>query len=237
MARGRKPSENPRSNYWGEREEAAVVKYLLTDSGEEKNQIYNEILRPAFETLVECIIRRYKLFVPNEEYEDTFRDVSTFLLTKFDKFKPGEYKAYSYYGTICKNYLIARIQSYTKALEQTPSYDTMEDNLNNDIRYSEEMDGGREVAQECIERLTKKIEYMIANDYTLKTNEKKLGKALVNLFQNWDFILTTDGSYKLNKSAILLFLKDETGMDAKGIRDNMKRFKKAFLMAKDESIN
>ena len=56
------------------------------------------------------------------------------------------------------------------------------------------------------------------------------------MFQDWDFILTTDGSYKLNESAVLLFLKDATGMDAKGIRDNMKKFKKAFLIAKSEAI-
>ena len=165
----------------------------------------------------------------------TFRDVSTFIFDKFDNFKPGEHKAYSYYGTVCKNYLIGRIEKYTKSLEKNPSYDTMESNLTNNIRYSEEMDKGQEVAQECIERLIEKIQQML-NDSSLKENEIKLGKALINLFQDWDFILTTDGSYKLNKSAVLLFLKDATGMDAKGIRDNMKKFKKAFLIAKSEAI-
>lgn len=234
MARRRK-ADNAKENYWGDREEQAVIDYLATDDRKEKNEIYNKILRPALDTLIECIIRRYKLFVPEEDYDVTFRDVSTFIFDKFDNFKSGDHKAYSYYGTVCKNYLIGRIEKYTKSLEKNPSYDLMESNLNNNIRYSEEMDKGQEVAQECIERLTEKIQYML-NDSSLKENEKKLGKALISLFQDWDFILTTDGSYKLNKSAVLLFLKDATGMDAKGIRDNMKKFRKAFLMAKSETI-
>ena len=234
MARRRK-ADNAKENYWGDREEQAVIDYLATDDRKEKNEIYNKILRPALDTLIECIIRRYKLFVPEEDYDVTFRDVSTFIFDKFDNFKPGDHKAYSYYGTVCKNYLIGRIEKYTKSLEKNPSYDLMESNLNNNIRYSEEMDKGQEVAQECIERFTEKIQYML-NDSSLKENEKKLGKALISLFQDWDFILTTDGSYKLNKSAVLLFLKDATGMDAKGIRDNMKKFRKAFLMAKSETI-
>lgn len=234
MAR-RKKNDSTKENYWGEKEEQAVIDYLTTDDKNKKNEIYNKILRPALDTLIECIIRRYKLFVPEEDYEVTFRDVSTFIFDKFDNFKPGEHKAYSYYGTVCKNYLIGRIEKYTKSLEKNPSYDTMESNLTNNIRYSEEMDKGQEVAQECIERLIEKIQQML-NDSSLKENEIKLGKALINLFQDWDFILTTDGSYKLNKSAVLLFLKDATGMDAKGIRDNMKKFKKAFLIAKSEAI-
>lgn len=234
MAR-RKKTDSTKENYWGEREEQAVIDYLATEDKKKKNEIYNKTLRPALDTLIECIIRRYKLFVPEEDYEVTFRDVSTFIFDKFDNFKPGKHKAYSYYGTVCKNYLIGRIEKYTKSLEKNPSYDTMESNLTNNIRYSEEMDKGQEVAQECIERLIEKIQQML-DDSSLKENEIKLGKALINLFQDWDFILTTDGSYKLNKSAVLLFLKDATGMDAKGIRDNMKKFKKAFLMAKSEAI-
>lgn len=237
MAR-RKKKGTPDTQYWGENEERAVIEYLATDSKEEKNRIYNQILRPAVDTLIECIIRRYKLFVPEEEYDVTFRDASTFIFDKFDKFKPeGGHKAYSYYGTVCKNYLIGRIQQYAKSLEQNPSYDSMEDHINNNIRYSDEADKGRSIAQECISRLTKKIQHMIAEDPTIKESEIKLGNALITLFHDWDFILTTDGSYKLNKSAVLLFLKDATGMDAKGIRDNMKKFKKAFLLAKSESID
>ena len=71
----------------------------------------------------------------------------------------------------------------------------------------------------------------------LKPTEVRLGRALINLFENWEYVLTTDGSNKLNKNAILLFLREATGMDTKGIRDNMKKFKKEFLMIKSFVID
>ena len=90
----------------------------------------------------------------------------------------------------------------------------------------------------CLKKLTNKIKNMVENsdDFLLKESEIKLGNALINLFENWDYILTTDGSPKLNKSAILFFLKESTGLDAKGIRDNMKKFKIEFLLTKSDII-
>lgn len=234
--RGRKPSKQ--KGYFYEKQEQAVLDYLHTDDAEEKNRIYCESLKPAFETMIESIIRRYKLYIPNEEFQDTFNDTLSFLLTKADKFEPGNYKAYSYYGTICKNYLIGRIQNHAKSLQRSPSYDPVMEDFNNNIRYSEQTDSS-EVASETVQKLIKRIREMIsdpvAND--LKENEVKLGAALVNLFENWEYVLTTDGSNKLNKNAILLFLREATGLDTKGIRDNMRKFKKEFLLIKDYVIN
>ena len=73
-----------------------------------------------------------------------------------------------------------------------------------------------------------------AND--LKPNEVKIGRALVNLLNNWEYVLSTDASNKLNKNAILLFLRESTGLDTKGIRDNMKKFRKEFLIIKNAVI-
>lgn len=77
-----------RKGYFYEREENAVVDYIKTDSIEEKNKIFNEILFPAFTKMVESIIRRYKLYVPDEEFNQTFDDTISYLLTKISNFKP-----------------------------------------------------------------------------------------------------------------------------------------------------
>ena len=66
--RGRKPKENKQTGYFYKREEEAVLAYLSATTAEEKNEIYNTVLRPAFEKMAESIIRRYKLFVPNETF-------------------------------------------------------------------------------------------------------------------------------------------------------------------------
>jgi hypothetical protein len=232
--RGRKPNPDKKKNYFCDEEEAAVVEYLNCNDAERKNEIYNEILRPAFKKMVESIIRRYKLYVPGESMDFTFNDALSFLLMKADKFEPGKYKAYSYYGTVCKHYLIGRIQSYNKSLLRNQAYDDAVPEFINDIKYSDEVERAPKIMSEAVEMLIEKIGEMLNNPkgYSLRDNEIKLGTALKNLLENWDYVLSTDGSNKLNKNAILFFLREQTGLDTKGIRDNMKKFKNEFFTIK-----
>lgn len=234
--RGRKPKNK---QYFGEEQENAVREYLLCEDKEQKNVIYNEILKPAFEKMIESIIRRYKLYIPDETYEETFYDTLSFLITKADHFQTDKQKkAYSYYGNICKNYLLGRKDKFIKNSQRNPSYDIEEEEFTNNIKYVNTVDKNAKVAYEIVEAMKAQLNKMIKSESEqLKVNELKLAKALVNLFENWDFVMSTDGSNKLNRNAVLFFLREETGLDTKGIRDNMKRFKKEYLLIKDEVIS
>lgn len=234
--RGRKPKNK---QYFGEEQENAVREYLLCEDKEQKNAIYNEILKPSFEKMIESIIRRYKLYIPDETYEETFYDTLSFLITKADHFQVDKQKkAYSYYGNICKNYLLGRKDKFIKNSQRNPSYDIEEEEFTNNIKYVNTVDKNAKVAYEIVEAMKVQLNKIIKNESEqLKANELKLAKALVNLFENWDFVISTDGSNKLNRNAVLFFLREETGLDTKGIRDNMKRFKKEYLLIKDEVIS
>lgn len=237
MKKGRKPTSNNK-NYFTEKEEKAILDYLNSEDQSYREHLFNTIIYPTFTKMIESIIRRYKLYPPDEVYEETFCDALSFIITKLDKFKPGKFKAYSYYGTICKNYLIGKIQTFNKIQERNPIYEAVPGGFNN-LKYSDYGEENNTIAGEIIKKLTKKIRNMVnhPDDFLLKDSELSLGKALINLFENWDYILTTDGSPKLNKSAILFFLKENTGLDAKGIRDNMKKFKIEFLITKNDIID
>ena len=213
------------------------LKNIINVAKLENEKIFNSILRPVFSKMIESIMRRYKLYVPNEESGDTFNDTLSFLITKMDRYdEDKDTKAYSYYGNICKNYIIGKIQQYDKSLVRNPSYDDEESDIDiiNDNRYVSLNDPGTKVAKEIVNRLIKQFTLMADDPYTydLKENEVKLGRALANLLENWDYVISTDGSNKLNKNAILLFLREQTGLDTKGIRDNMKKFKNEFLIIK-----
>lgn len=234
--RGRKPNKENK-NYFAEEQEMAVVDYLNAETMYEKDLIYRTKLKFAFEKMIESIIRRYKLFVPNEEYADTFNDTLSFLLTKADKYNPESgYKAYSYYGNVCKNYLIGKINSYTKSVKRNPSYELMESEFSNSLSYSSDIDDAIKLPAKIVEMLIEKINDMVCDPeyYNLKEDEVVLGKALQNLLENWDFVLSTDKSNKLNKNAILLFLRDSTGFSTKAIRTNLKKYKMAFLDIKND---
>lgn len=226
------PVENKNTLY-----QISVLKSDVERAKLENEKIYEKILRPVFSKMIESIMRRYKLYVPNEDSGDTFTDTLSFLITKMDKYdEEKDTKAYSYYGNICKNYIIGKIQAYDKSLVRNPSYDSEESDLDimNDSKYVSVNDSGSKIAKEIVNKMIKQFTLM-TNDpetYDLKENEVKLGKALANLLDNWDYVLSTDGSNKLNKNAILLFLREQTGLDTKGIRDNMKKFKNEFLIIK-----
>ena len=59
----------------------------------------------------------------------------------------------------------------------------------------------------------------------LSDTERKVGIVLANLFENWDEVLPEDGSNKLNKSTILFYLRENTMLSTKELRDNMKKYK------------
>lgn len=220
--------------------EVSELKNKLESFRKEMNIIYGTTLRPAFEKMIESIIRRYRLYIPDEDFGDTFNDTLSFLITKVDKYDPSKgTRAYSYYGNICKNYLIGRLENHKKTIQRNPSYDLNEEEFSNNVKYAIKTDKSERIATNSVGQMVVRINTMIENpmEYGLKENEIKLGKALKNLFENWDYVLSTDGSNKLNKNAVLFFLKEQTGLDAKGIRDNIKKFKKEYLIVKDSLIS
>ena len=235
--RGRKP-KNERKGYFYEEQEEAVKKYLETDDQEERNEIFNKTLKPAFTKMIESIIRRYKLYVPEEEFEETFNDTLSFLSSKMANFDPSKHhKAYSYYGTICKNYLIYKINQFKKKIERNEQYDDVYDRFQNNINYSLEDEEKSSVAEELVANTLEKIHSMIDDEsLELTENEKKVGLAMCELFENWEEILCSDGSNKLQKSSVLYFLREETMMTTKELRDNMKKYKDVYYLLKKDLI-
>jgi predicted SprT family Zn-dependent metalloprotease len=136
--KGRKPKQ---ANYFDIREELAVIRFLETDSTEEKNKIYNEFLRKPLDKMISSIIRRYKLYRKDMNFIEIHTDTHSFLMTKIDKFKPAkEKKAYSYFGTICKNYLMGQIIKDQKELNRKISYEDISSSLENNPEYSYSID-------------------------------------------------------------------------------------------------
>ena len=303
--RGRKPKE--KKGYFYEKEEQAIIDYILSNDPEEKNKIFNTVLLPALTKMIESIIRRYKLFVPDEEFPQTFNDTISYLLTKINNFKPemyvyeefsgetteqpvditragfiefkktiGEhspkyvrvfedpvewdyfwkegdelpkgmplyklyklelkhYKAYSYCGTVCKNYLIYKNIQYTKNKQRNLPYDEMLDDFSRDPKYTtQEEDGQHSMVERLIKKMSSEIKEMMKEQEKnlLTDNEIKVGVALTELLDHWEDVLNVDGSNKLQKSSVLYFLREETMMTTKEVRDNMRAFKKAYYILK-----
>jgi hypothetical protein len=64
----------------------------------------------------------------------------------------------------------------------------------------------------------------------LNDNERKLGYALVDLFDNYESIFSGADNNKFNKNVILLSLREMTNLSTKEIRSSIKRFKKLYIL-------
>jgi hypothetical protein len=214
--------------YWGVEQEEAVVRFLESESEEERNKIFNEYLKEPLIIMVESIIRRYKLYRKGQEFIETHTDTTSFLMTKVSKFDPSKnHKAYSYFGTICKNYLMGAIQKDTKETNRSISYEDISTDVQqrHDQRYV--IDAYEIDYREVIIKMTISLEEFIETE-ELTENEKKLGYALVEIFSNFDKIFEIGEGNKFNKNLILLSLREMTSLSTKEIRVSLKKYKKMY---------
>lgn len=292
--RGRKRKE--RKGYFYETEEQAVMDYIMTQNAEDKNKIFNEYLYPAFTKMIESIIRRYNLYCTDEEFEQTFDDTFSYLMSKishyknviyeyeeiefipehensyeisedqqkqffktanefspiyltvnfFDnerkyfKLKEKKMKAFSYCQTIVKNYLMYKRMQVVKGQQRNTPYDTVSDVFENNTKYSTDNEDSYILAEKLINQTHKEIQKMLDEPEKNKLTEKeiKVGYALCDLFDNnnWEKLIEPDESNKLQKSKILYFLREETMMTTKELRDNLKAYKKLYYVLKKMEI-
>ena len=220
--RGRKAVKE---NYFDVREETAVRKFLIADTAEEKNKIYNEFLRAPLDKMISSIIRRYKLYRKDMEFNEIHVDTHSFLMTKIEKFKPSkEKKAYSYFGTICKNYLMGQIIKDQKELNRKISYEDISSSLEENLNYSYTMENEVVDSSTIIDNFKISLRKFITEE-NLNTNELKLGYALLELFDNYHTIFMSADNNKFNKNVILLSLREMTNLSTKEIRGSMKKYK------------
>ena len=224
--KGRKPTTN---NYFDEREETAVRSFLVAETQEEKNKIYNEFLKDPLDKMISSIIRRYKLYRRDMNFEEVHTDTHSFLMTKIDKFKPSkEKKAYSYFGTICKNYLMGQIMKDQKEMNRKISYEDISYDLSNRPDFSYTIDEDDMTSEIIIKKFLEKLKIDL-DESIINEDEKKLGSAIYDLFENYSLIFPDSNNNKFNKNIILFELREMTNLSTKEIRISIKKFKKLYF--------
>jgi predicted SprT family Zn-dependent metalloprotease len=225
----KKTKKKPKENYFDVREENAVIEFLTATSFYDKNKIYNEFLRKPLDKMISSIIRRYRLYRKDMDFNEIHTDVHSFLMTKVDKFKPSKNKkAYSYFGTICKNYLMGQILKDQKETNRKVSYEDISSTI------EERPDMLYHIDEDVLDLDSVIIEYTIklkdfVETQSLSDNEKKLGLALIDVIEKYETIFTSTDNSKFNKNLILLSLREMTNLTTKEIRVSLKKFKSLYI--------
>lgn len=225
--------------YFGPDEEKAVNDYLASTDDTERNQIYNQWLKDPLNKMIESIIRRYKLYRKGETFEDLHGDTLSFLMTKAHKFENARgKKAYSYYGTICKHYILGLLIKDEKYTKQTASYE----DISSDIEERKDLSYVIDEDDFLMDDFLKKIVTGIKNEMDdenlppkkkLNENERKVGQSLIEILQNWETAFDTmNGGPKYNKNSVLETMRNYTNLSTKDIRLAMRRFKDLYEFLK-----
>ena len=212
--------------YFGEEQEYAVKMFLTATTLTERNQIYTSYLYEPLNKMIDSIIRRYKLYRKGLEFRDIHADVLSFLITKAEKFQPAKgKKAYSYFGTICKNYLMGQIIKDQKLQNRSVSYEDISKSIEERPDQIYYMGTGEETdtTRFFIDLVDEIEEFMSITP--LNENEVKVGSALIEVFTNYDEIFIHGEGNKFNKNLVLLNLREMTNLSTKEIRSSLKKFK------------
>ena len=187
--------------YFTQDTEDAIVLYNNTTDFELKSRIYNDKIHYGFFKLTENIIHTFKFYYTEvDNIEDLQHEVITFLLSKIHLFNPERgAKAFSYFGTIAKRYLILSNQKNYKKRIDTIGLDALEE----DEEHSYSIDDSSHD-----ERLSMfidiYIEYCTKNIYTLfpKEYDAQIADAILELFrkrENLDIF---------NKKALYIYIRE-----------------------------
>jgi hypothetical protein len=199
--RKRKPKE-PRIYFTSDTEEA-IVEYLASTDQDFRNRLYSDRVEYAFYKLAENIIHTFKFYhTDSDTIEELKHEVVTFLLEKLHLYDQSKGKAYSYFGTIAKRYLIVYNNNNYKKLQERADVEEIDEDKNTiyeSIRDAEEKADPDSFIEQYIYYVDKHL-------YTLfpKTQDAKTADAIMELFRKRETLEI------FNKKALYIYIREIT---------------------------
>lgn len=196
------PRKKKSNQYFTQETEDAIIAYNAAETFDEKNKIYHERIHYAFYKLTENIIHTFKFYYTEvDNIEDLQFEVISFLLSKIHLFNPAKgAKAYSYFGTIAKRYLILSNQkNYKKRIETAPVSVVEEDE-----NHSYELEEGANIEKLSF-YIDEYTEYCTQNIFDLfpKGDDAQVADAILELFRKREDINV------FNKKALYIYIREQ----------------------------
>ena len=193
--------EKKNTQYFTQDTEDAIVLYNHTLDQTERDILYRTRIHYPFFKLTENIIHTFKFYYTEvDNIEDLQHEVITFLLTKLHLFDPSKgAKAYSYFGTIAKRYLInSNNKNYKKRVEKAPVSE-----IESNESFSYRIDEGSE-SDKLIHFIDQYVEYCTDNINELfpKKVDSQIADAILELFRKRESIDI------FNKKALYIYIRE-----------------------------
>jgi len=221
----RKRRPKTKNQYFTKDTEEAIIEYLNTTDERMRNKIYNERIWYGFHKLTENIIHTFKFYYTEvDTIAELQHEVTAFLLEKLHLYKQDKGKAYSYFGTIAKRYLILYNNNNYKKLKQRAEVDAIDNDQSitiDIINNHSDLDKPKDEATEFIEYL---LEYMdlYLFDHFPKDEDARTADAILELFRKRENIEL------FNKKAIYIYIREMTDQSTPQITKVIKKMRKVY---------
>jgi hypothetical protein len=199
--RKRKPKE-PRVYFTTDTEEA-IIEYLASTDQDFRNRIYRDRIEYAFYKLAENIIHTFKFYYTDSDtVEELKHEVVTFLLEKLHLYDQSKGKAFSYFGTIAKRYLIVYNNNNYKKLQERADIDELDEDkrfLHDTIKEQEEQSNPDTFINQYIGYVDKYLYQLFP-----KKQDAKTADAIMELFRKRETLEI------FNKKALYIYIREIT---------------------------
>jgi hypothetical protein len=220
--RQRKPKT--KNQYFTQDTEDAIIEYLAETDGHKRNLIYNARIKYAFHKLTENIIHTFKFYYTEvDTIAELQHEVTAFLLEKLHLYQQGKGKAYSYFGTIAKRYLILYNNNNYKKLKQKADVDAVDNDqsINIDLINNSSLESSTDEPSEFIEYLIKYFDLYLFHHFP-KDEDARTADAILEIFRKRENIEL------FNKKAIYIYIREMTDQSTPQITKIIKKMRKIY---------
>jgi len=208
-------------NYFTKETEEFIVRYNNSNDVNYRNRIFTEHIYYPFYKLAENIIHTFKFYyLDTDSVEDLKHEVVSMLYEeKIMKFDPTNgAKAYSYFGTIVKRWLINYNNKNFKKLKKVGSFEDIEESYEDD----------RNIKSNSQITLSTFID--LWTDYVLedldemfqKTRELQIADAVITVFK------TRNDLEIFKKKALYIYIREITDCETPHLTKVIKKLKSHF---------
>jgi len=192
-------------NYFTQETEDYIIKYNNLDSVEEshlRSKIYEAHIHYPFFKLTQNIIHTFKFYHTEvQELEHLQHEIITFLLSKIHLFDPSRgAKAYSYFGTIVKRWLILyNTKNYTKKINNVGVEELSKEGSSHIYSMGDDV-----VKSDLDKYVSLFVDYTSNNLFTLfpKKNDAQIADAILELFRKREDLEV------FNKKALYIYIRE-----------------------------
>ena len=213
MTTKKKRTRKPRTKrlYFTQVHEDAIIEYNNSTDFKRKTELYETLIHPALDEMVDKIVYTYK-FTSLPNIRELQQDCKVMLVTILHKYDPTKgSKAFSYFSVITKNWFIAQVKKNAKKNRREVSMENYlsMDKIGGTELYAEDPYHENREREEFMALLKEEIDSW--DSISMRPNEKKVYEAIKTLMENADKLEI------FNKKAIYLYLREITGLNTKQI--------------------